>query len=89
MNSKSLVRADILVLLNSAIQRDTSQGRLVCSTSLQRLGLAESETDILRVLEDLNHAFAGIEAHGSLSTDEFKAVVRLRELQRSLQMAGA
>ncbi|MCH7226249.1 hypothetical protein [Haloferula sp. A504] len=70
-------------LLDSALSRDTEQGLVVFRKALELLGEAGSEAEILSVLEKLNKALVGIEAHGYLTSEEFGWVKELREIEEA------
>ena len=71
-------------LLNSAIERSTGQGQTVCKSIIS--GLSTDATDFeLILLNRLNHAYIGIEAHGHLTSSEFLIVTELRKLAQSYE----
>lgn len=72
------------LLLKSAKDRNTDQGRFICTKTLEALALAQSTFDAAAILGKLNYAFVGIEAHGVLTDEEFAAVKRLRKIKPEL-----
>ena len=67
-------------LLNSALFRETEQGAAVFRKMLELLERSPSEVEALDVLEKLNKALVGIEAHGYLTPEEFRWVQELRSI---------
>ena len=80
MTLKTEIQKELSFLLGSAKDRNTAQGQLVCKSALEALERAQSPRHISAVLHDINTAFVGIEAYGHLTSDEFRAVTRLRQL---------
>ena len=75
------VRNHVEALLSSAKSRKTEQGLVVYNKVLSLLSAANCEEEVKDVLEKLNRALVGIEAHGHLSDEEFRHVLALRDLQ--------
>ncbi|QDV17170.1 hypothetical protein Pan153_18050 [Gimesia panareensis] len=65
-------------LLESAEDRGTTQGILVYSTFLEKIESARDGEAVQELLGKLNHALAGIEAHGDFTPEEYKQVLFLR-----------
>ena len=70
-------------LLDSALSRNTEQGLLVLRKALELLDETGAETDTKSVLAKLNKALVGIEAHGNLTTEEYRWVKELRDIEES------
>jgi len=70
-------------LLKSAQARGTQQGINVLQHSIDLLEKAQTDSEVLEVLHDLNSAFVGIEAHGDLTTQEYILIQQLRAMEES------
>jgi len=79
MNKKDKIIKYATALLNSANTRKTKQGVIVYTTILEELNCGN---DIESILNKLNKALIGIEAHGDLTNDEFSYVKKLRKLSK-------
>lgn len=80
MSKKQMIIKYTTALLQSALARGSNQGIVVYNTVLDKLNSSIPENDIDVLLEKLNNALAGIEAHGDLTTDEFHYIEELRKL---------
>lgn len=79
MITKSEICEAVLFLLESAKNRDTSQGILVYTGFLDEIDAAQDDQAVRELLVKLNRSLAGIEAHGYFTDDEFKRVLFLRK----------
>lgn len=70
-------------LLNSALFRESEQGVVVFRKMLELLERSTSDVETLDVLEKLNEALVGMEAHGYLTPEEFRWVQELRAIAES------
>lgn len=77
---KDSIENEVAFILKSAIDRNTNQGRLVCTKTLEALASCQSNAELADLLEKFNQAFIGIDTHGYLTSGEFEAVKRLREI---------
>jgi hypothetical protein len=68
-------------LMESALSRGSEQGILVFRKILELLDQSDSQDETFRVLQQLNNALVGIEAHGYLTPEEFLWVKELREIE--------
>jgi hypothetical protein len=81
MELKEMVEQELVFLLNLARERKTEQGTLVCKKALEALTVIQTKAELHDLLQKINHAFLGIEAHGFLTSKEFEAVKRLRKIE--------
>jgi hypothetical protein len=83
MEQKAMIKEEVTFLLNSAIKRDTEQGKQFCIKILELLPTIETKAELLVLLRKINRTFVGIEAHGFLTQQEFEAVKRLRMIEEN------
>jgi hypothetical protein len=79
MITKSEIYQAVSYLLESAKNRDTSQGVLVYTKFLDMIDAAQDDKAVRELLVRLNRSLAGIEAHGDFTDEEFKRVLFLRK----------
>lgn len=77
MISKSEIREAVSFLLDSARNRDTSQGVATYSVFLENLSTSENEETWVELLMTLNRSLQGIVAHGYLTDTEYERVLLL------------
>jgi hypothetical protein len=82
MNKKLKIAEYTKALLDSAIKRGTKQGVLVYTSILDELIDKIDSSDIDNILNKLNNALIGIEAHGDLTNEEYLFVKKLRGLSK-------
>lgn len=75
---KSKIASAVQSLLSLAQDRGTDQGVRVYNGVLKLLDSATTDEEIRVVLEKLNRALIGIEAHGHFTDEEFRVVQFLR-----------
>ncbi len=78
MSTKQEIYDAVSFLLESAIDRNTSQGVLVYTKIIEQLDNSKNEKEVQEILGRLNRSLAGIEAHGWFTDEEFKRVLLLR-----------
>jgi hypothetical protein len=81
MIPKSEIHQAVTFLLNSARNRDTSQGVLVYTKILEMLDAASDEQAVVELLGKLNRSLEGMEAHGHFTEQEFERVILLRNAE--------
>lgn len=81
MSKREEIRNIVSELLRLAEARKTAQGVLVYKHTLDELLRAADDPSVDKILEKLNRALAGIEAHGYFTDAEFAQVKRLREIE--------
>jgi len=84
MELKEMIEQDVAFLLDSAKERRTEQGTLVCKKTLEALAVIQTKAELHDLLQKVNHTFLGIEAHGFMTSREFEAVKRLRKIESDL-----
>lgn len=78
MITKTEIREAVSFLLESARNRDTSQGVLVYTNILEMIDAAHDDKAVCELLGKLNRSLAGIEAHGDFTNEEYERVLLLR-----------
>lgn len=78
MITKTEITDAVSFLLQSAIDRDSSQGVFVYTKVLELVDATSDESSLRDVLGKLNRSLAGIEAHGDFTDKEFERVLFLR-----------
>ena len=85
MELETEIIKNVEYLLKSAKDRKIDQGRLVCEKTIESLQMAKSKLDIEKLLKKFNRVYSGIEAHGSLTAEEFQIIKELRKLENHEQ----
>lgn len=80
MDNQIVLKKYIKYLLNSAKKRNSNQGVIVYEKILDELNYDLSEDKLDQCLNMLIRALNGIEAHGFLTSDEFKIVKSIRQM---------
>lgn len=78
MITKTEITDAVSFLLQSATDRDSSQGVVVYTKVLELVDATSDESSLRGVLGKLNRSLAGIEAHGDFTNKEFERVLFLR-----------
>ncbi len=78
MSTQQEIYDAVSFLLESAKDRNTSQGVLVYTKILELLDNSRNGKEVQEILGKLNRSLAGIEAHGWFTDEELKRVLLLR-----------
>lgn len=81
MTSKNEILEAVSFLLQSANERNTSQGVLVYTKIIEMLGDAKDGQEVAEILGKLNRSLSGMEAHGDFTDDECERVLFLRNIE--------
>jgi hypothetical protein len=79
---KNIIEEKINFIYQSARQRETEQGILVCKSALEKFSASSTEAATKDILCKFNQDFFGIEAHGHLTQKEFEVIKELKELEK-------
>ena len=80
MIDKTKLLALVRKLQKSAQNRKTNQGVKIYQGALEKIEKASTQIEIDALARKLNHALAGIEAHGHFTSEEFKVVKCIRSI---------
>ncbi|QDT82776.1 hypothetical protein [Gimesia chilikensis] len=87
MSTQQEIYDAVSFLLESAKDRNTSQGVLVYTKILELLDNSRNEKEVQEILGKLNRSLAGIEAHGWFTDEELKKSLVNQERRRLIRLA--
>jgi len=81
MDEKIKLLKNLDKLIKLAHGRKTTQGLTVYEGAISKIANVYTRADLNILLEKLNHALSGIEAHGHFTSDEYQIVQEIRRMK--------